>query len=67
MLGIEVDDLDELVGRIRSRGIAVADKKLGVDDSWQAWVTGPNGVRIEFHEYTPRSKQLIGGKCEVNW
>jgi catechol 2,3-dioxygenase-like lactoylglutathione lyase family enzyme len=66
-VAIEVDDLDAVVQRLRAHGLAVDDKKLGADNSWQAWVTDPNGVRIEFHEYTADSRQLTGGTCRVNW
>lgn len=64
-VAIEVEDLDGLIERIRSYGYEVSDKKTGADNSWQAWVTDPNGVRIEFHEYTAKSRQLTGGTCVV--
>jgi catechol 2,3-dioxygenase-like lactoylglutathione lyase family enzyme len=66
-VAIQVTDLDALISRIRDAGFTVGDKKLGADHSWQAWATDPNGIRIEFHEYTPQSLQLTGGKCIVNW
>ena len=65
-VAIQVDDLDGLIVRIREHGYDVGDKKMGTDQSWQAWVTDPNGVRIEFHEYTEQSRQLTGGVCNVN-
>ena len=64
-VAIEVDDMDGLIARIRERGIEIADKKMGADHSWQVWITDPDGIRIEFHEYTPESLQLAGGKCLV--
>jgi len=66
-VAIEVSDLDALIAQIRAAGAEVDDKKLGADHSWQAWATDPNGVRIEFHEYTEQSNQLVGGKCVVSW
>jgi len=66
-VAIEVADLDTLIARIRVAGFKVDDKKLGADNSWQAWTTDPNDVRIELHEYTQDSKQLTGGKCIVTW
>ena len=66
-VAIEVSDLDALIRRIRDHGHEVEDKKLGADSSWQAWVSDPNGIRIEFHEYTADSRQLVGGKCQVTW
>ena len=62
-VAIEVDGLEELIGRIRDRGHEVSERKLGADHSWQAWVTDPSGVSIEFHEYTPESCQVVGGRC----
>ncbi|NQT93514.1 MAG: VOC family protein [Lentisphaerae bacterium] len=66
-VAIQVTDLDALVSRIRSHGYEVGDKTFGPDNSWQAWVTDPDGVRIEFHEYTEESNQIKGGTCRVNW
>ncbi len=54
---LEVDDLDATVTAMRARGIEVSDPKLGRDQSWQAWVTDPDGNRIELHQYTPESWQ----------
>jgi glyoxylase I family protein len=65
-VAIEVSDMDSLIEQIRDHGYEVTDKKMGSDMSWQAWVTDPNGVKIEFHEYTSDSKQLTGGKCIVS-
>ena len=65
-LAIEVDDLDGLIQKIRSHGIEINDKILGIDQSYQVWITDPNGIRIEFHEYTPESMQLIGGRCVIS-
>jgi glyoxylase I family protein len=65
-VAIEVSDMDSLIEQIRDHGYEVTDKKMGNDMSWQAWVTDPNGVKIEFHEYTTDSKQLTGGKCIVS-
>ena len=66
-VAIQVTDLDALIGRIRDHGHEVGDKTFGPDNSWQAWVTDPNGIRIEFHEYTAESRQLVGGTCQVTW
>jgi catechol 2,3-dioxygenase-like lactoylglutathione lyase family enzyme len=66
-VAIQVTDLDALITRIRTAGFEVTDKSLGADHSWQAWATDPNGIRIEFHEYTPQSSQITGAKCIVNW
>jgi len=54
---LEVDDLEATVAELRGRGVEVTDPKLGSDNSWQAWLTDPDGNRIELHHYTPESKQ----------
>lgn len=66
-LAIEVEGMDKLTKRIASHGYEIGQKKLGADHSWQVWTQDPNGVRIEFHEYTEESLQLRGGTCIVNW
>ena len=45
------------VATLRERGLEVSDPKLGTDRSWQAWITDPDGNRIELHHYTAESKQ----------
>jgi glyoxylase I family protein len=65
-LAIEVDDIDEIILRLRNHGYEVGDKSLEADHSWQAWTTDPDGVKIEFHEYTQDSLQLTGGTCLVD-
>ena len=62
---VEVEDMDGLIQRITSHGVEIGEKKLGSDRSWQVWVTDPNGIRIEFHEYTAQSRQLVGGTCQL--
>jgi catechol 2,3-dioxygenase-like lactoylglutathione lyase family enzyme len=66
-LAIQVDDMDAVINRLRQKGYEVTDKSMGADHAWQAWTADPNGVRIEFHEYTPESLQLTGGTCMVDW
>ena len=57
-LCLEVDDLAREVARLRAAGLTVTDPKRGMDLSWQAWITDPDGNRIELHEYTPESWQM---------
>lgn len=54
---LEVDDLPATVAALRSNGLTVGDPKLGLDHSWQAWVSDPDGNAIELHGYTPASWQ----------
>jgi lactoylglutathione lyase/glyoxylase I family protein len=64
---LEVHNLDEAIAQIRANGVAALDKKRGADGTWQSWLTDPNGVKIELFEYTPQSRQFIGGDCVVTW
>jgi len=54
---LEVDNMAETVATLRKNGIETTDPKLGKDQSWQAWITDPDGNRIELHAYTPASWQ----------
>jgi glyoxylase I family protein len=64
---LEVHSLDEAVASIRAAGVTITDKKMGVDDTWQAWTADPNGVKIELFEYTPKSAQFVGGDRVATW
>ena len=55
---LEVTGLDEYCKLLKSRGVEVTEIKLGMDNSRQAWVTDPDGNRIELMEYGPSSMQL---------
>jgi catechol 2,3-dioxygenase-like lactoylglutathione lyase family enzyme len=54
---LEVDDINETVADLKERGVEISAPKLGRDQSWQAWITDPDGNRIELHQYTPNSWQ----------
>lgn len=54
---LEVDDIEATVATLRARGIEVSPIKMGKDHSYQAWITDPDGNRIELHHYTPESWQ----------
>jgi catechol 2,3-dioxygenase-like lactoylglutathione lyase family enzyme len=54
---LEVDDIKQTIVELRSRGVEVTDMKIGNDRSWQAWLSDPDGNRIELHQYTPESRQ----------
>jgi catechol 2,3-dioxygenase-like lactoylglutathione lyase family enzyme len=55
---LEVDDVEKEVRRLGERGVAAEGLKLGADSSWQAWISDPDGNRIELHGYTPESAQV---------
>lgn len=54
---LEVDDLNKTVAGLRAAGVEVTDPFFACDNAWQAWITDPDGNKIELHYYTPESKQ----------
>jgi glyoxylase I family protein len=66
-LCLEVDDMDAVISHVRASGHEISDKKMGCDNTWQAWITDPSGVRIELFEYTETSSQFTGNDCIVDW
>jgi catechol 2,3-dioxygenase-like lactoylglutathione lyase family enzyme len=54
---LEVEDVAQAVETLRERGVEISDAKLGMDNSWQAWITDPDGNRLELHSYTSESWQ----------
>ncbi len=56
-LCLEVDDMEATVAELKANGADVGEIKLGRDESYQAWLTDPDGNRIELHAYTPNSWQ----------
>ena len=64
---LEVEDIDTLRNALTKRGIEVTPKKLGCDKTWQCWCKDPDGVSIEFQQYTPQSSQFTRASCKVDW
>jgi catechol 2,3-dioxygenase-like lactoylglutathione lyase family enzyme len=55
---LEVTGLDEYCEMLKSKGVAVRDISMGMDNSRQAWVADPDGNEIELMEYGAASLQL---------
>jgi len=66
-LCLEVEDLEAAILEIRAKGWEISDKKMGSDNSWQAWISDPSGVQIELMQYTNESSQFTGKPVEVDW
>ncbi len=64
---IEVEAVDAVRKTLLEKGVEVSEKKLGVDHTWMVTCHDPNGIFIEFHEYTKRSLQKAGGSCEIDY
>jgi lactoylglutathione lyase/glyoxylase I family protein len=61
------DDIKALRQRVADQGFAPGEVIMGADNSWQFWMCDPNGMAIEFHEYTDISSQLTGRDVEATW
>ena len=57
-ISYEVDDMEETVKTLRERGVEVTDPVRGGEGSFQAWVTDPEGIRIELQQFTDQSLQV---------
>ena len=54
-----VDDIDGVVAEIKKAGIPLtAEKKMGADYNYQAWIADPDGNRIELMQIMPKAMQL---------
>lgn len=67
-LCLETSDIQALHQHLVGHGVEIrVAPKLGADQSWQMWISDPDGTAIEFHQYTPQSSQHTGADCVVNW
>ncbi|HBF39952.1 MAG TPA: VOC family protein [Firmicutes bacterium] len=57
-LCLEVDDIQEIAARLRSKGLTLdVEPTQGKDHNYQCWVRDPDGNRIEFMQMSPDSPQ----------
>lgn len=66
-LCFEVEDIDAAIARLEEEGVAHTGRQLGSDHTWQTWISDPDGIDIELHQYTERSSQRCGTDCLVDW
>ena len=57
---LEVTGLEAFCETLKSKGVAVTDIRMGMDNSRQAWINDPDGNAIELMEYGHSSMQLSG-------
>ena len=56
-----VDDIQKTYKEMTARGVVPhGEPVLEIDGSWQFWTSDPDGNPIEFHQFTPESRQIIG-------
>jgi Lactoylglutathione lyase and related lyases len=66
-LCFETDDIKALREDLISKGINCTETILGGDASWQFWIKDPNGIDIEFHQYTENSSQKTKQPVLMTW
>ena len=64
---IEVESVDAVRQILLKKRVEVSENMLGVDHTWMVTCHDPNGIFIEFHEYTENSLQKTGGSCEIDY
>ena len=64
---LEVEDLDAFIESVRKKDWDICDKVKASAGNWQCWTTDPNGVQVEFQEYTEDCSQRTGEDCQVKW
>ena len=53
MLNYRVDDLDAMIAKLQAEGIEVGPERLQDENGRFAWITDPEGHRIELWEPAP--------------
>ena len=53
---ITVSDIKVLVAQLNSKNLSCEVVRGKTDNTLQTWVTDPNGIKIEFHQYDSSSK-----------
>jgi catechol 2,3-dioxygenase-like lactoylglutathione lyase family enzyme len=62
---LETDAIESVRGKLIEKGYAPTEIIMGADKSLQFWVKDPNGLNIEFQQYTGLSSQFTGADVEV--
>jgi catechol 2,3-dioxygenase-like lactoylglutathione lyase family enzyme len=64
---LEVSSIDEIIKKLDKEDIERTEKKMGCDNCLQVWATDPNGIKIEFQQFTKNSSQITGKDCIADW
>ena len=64
---LETDSIEKLRQKLIDAGYEPRPISLGCDQSYQCWIKDPNGIDMEFHQYTAESSQATGKDVEINW
>ena len=63
----ETDNIEQAHNYLCSVGISTSEINKGCDSTLQFWFEDPNGIAMEFHQYTYESSQLTGKSVEIDW
>jgi lactoylglutathione lyase len=64
---LETEDLDGFMAMLKKQGIPFTPKTLGCDNTYQIWLSDPDGNPFEIHAYTVESAQFSGQSVEADW
>ena len=64
---LETESLGGLRQKLITRGYEPGEIKMGADQTLQFWMKDPNGLALEFQEYSEKSAQRNPHTVEVNW
>ena len=60
-IALIVDDIFELEKSLKESKISIdSSPSFGIENTWQMWSQDPDGNKIEFMQYTPKSWQIVG-------
>ena len=60
----ETDSVEKVRQTLIDRGYVPEEIIVGADNSPQFWIEEPNGLKIEFQQYTEQSSQFTGRNVE---
>jgi catechol 2,3-dioxygenase-like lactoylglutathione lyase family enzyme len=64
---LETESLEALHQQLSVRGYSPGPIKMAADHTAQFWMKDPNGLALEFQEYSDKSAQRTGQNVEVDW
>ena len=60
-IALIVDDIFALEKSLKEAGVPIdSPPNFGLENTWQMWSQDPDGNKIEFMQYTPKSWQIVG-------
>jgi lactoylglutathione lyase/glyoxylase I family protein len=62
---LETEQIQTLRQTLLERGYSPGEIIMGADNTLQFWMQDPNGLNIEFQQYTERSAQFTGADVEL--